>query len=71
MLLPWHLTPSFARLQGDGVRFQVCLPTPVNVIACNIQTDDQVRAEPLYEAALLPFISRFHDHIPAQDLTIQ
>ncbi|KAL2068307.1 hypothetical protein VTL71DRAFT_16405 [Oculimacula yallundae] len=66
----------FCRLRDQGiipqgVRFQVALPTPVNVICCIVHPEDQVRAEPLYEAALLSSLRRIQDSIPSHDLAIQ
>ncbi|KAK0099692.1 hypothetical protein ONS95_013415 [Cadophora gregata] len=54
-----------------GIRFQVSLPTPANVICCIVHPEDQVRAEPLYEAALLSCLRRIQNSIPAHDLAIQ
>ncbi|KAG4414221.1 hypothetical protein IFR04_012627 [Cadophora malorum] len=67
---------AFCQLRDEGVisrgiRFQVSLPTPANVICCVVHPEDQVRAEPLYEAALLSCLRRIQDSIPAGDLAIQ
>ncbi|KAL5319874.1 hypothetical protein ACEPPN_012932 [Leptodophora sp. 'Broadleaf-Isolate-01'] len=67
---------TFCRLRDQGIiphgiRFQVSLPTPVNVICCVVHPEDQVRAEPLYEAALLSSLRRIQDTIPHHDLAIQ
>ncbi|KAG4442590.1 hypothetical protein IFR05_001920 [Cadophora sp. M221] len=67
---------TFCRLRDQGIiphgiRFQVSLPTPVNVICCVVHPEDQIRAEPLYEAALLSSLRRIQDTIPHHDLAIQ
>ncbi|KAH7393518.1 hypothetical protein BKA64DRAFT_89599 [Cadophora sp. MPI-SDFR-AT-0126] len=67
---------TFCQLRDQGVippgiRFQVSLPTPANVICCVVHPEDQVRAEPLYEAALLASLRRIQASIPAHDLAIQ
>ena len=67
---------TFCRLRDEGViprgiRFQVSLPTPANVICCVVHPEDQVRAEPLYETAFLSCLRRIQDSIPAEDLAIQ
>jgi hypothetical protein len=67
---------DFCKLRGEGiiesgVRFQVSLPTPLNVIASIIDEPYQVETEPLYEKALLASLRRIQDNIPTQDLAIQ
>jgi len=54
-----------------GVRFQVSLPTPVNVIGLCLLQEYQADAEPIYEKALLAALRRIQDAIPAEDLAIQ
>lgn len=54
-----------------GVRFQVCLPTPFNVIMLFIDPKYQVEVEALYEKALLAALRRIQDNIPKEDLAIQ
>ncbi|PVH81589.1 hypothetical protein DL98DRAFT_548379 [Cadophora sp. DSE1049] len=71
-----NIRRTFCRLRDQGViphgvRFQVSLPTPANVICCIVHPEDQVRAEPLYEAALLSSLRRIQDSIPTHDLAIQ
>lgn len=53
------------------LRFQVCIPTPANVIGSFIQPDLQAAIEPHYEAALLRAIARLQAAIPREDLAIQ
>ena len=67
---------EFCRLREDGiipkgVRFQVSLPTPLNVVACGVHSKYQVEVEPKYEAALLRALGRIQDAIPPEDLAIQ
>ena len=59
---------EFCRLREDGiipkgVRFQVSLPTPLNVVACGVHSKYQVEVEPKYEAALLRALGRIQDAI--------
>ncbi|CZT05142.1 uncharacterized protein RCO7_14043 [Rhynchosporium graminicola] len=67
-----HLTPSYddyardsfetsCRLRDQGiipqaVRFQVSLPAPVTVVCCIIHTQNQTRAETLYEVFIRPSV---------------
>jgi hypothetical protein len=63
-----------ARDAGDvpnGVRFQVCLPTPINVVATACAPDVVLRVEPAYETALIAEIGRLCTAIPHSDLCIQ
>lgn len=53
-----------------GVKFQVCLPTPVNTISL-VERRFRAAAEPPYEAALLRALRRIQDEIPHEDLAIQ
>jgi hypothetical protein len=67
---------EFCRLRDKdvvpkGVRFQVCLPTPLNVIAPGVHAKYQVKVEPMYEAALLSDLQYIQSKIPAEDLAIQ
>lgn len=67
---------TFRRLRGEGiiphgVRFQVSIPTPLNVIGLFIIPDFQAALESSYEAALLGALRRIQDEIPAEDLAIQ
>jgi methionine synthase II (cobalamin-independent) len=67
---------EFCKLREEGViekgvRFQVSLPTPLNVIASVIRPNYQADAEPLYENALLKALRRIQHDIPAEDLAIQ
>jgi hypothetical protein len=54
-----------------GIRFQVSLPTPVNVICGLIKPEYQAEVEVLYEKLLLGALRRIQDHIPKEDLAIQ
>ena len=54
-----------------GVRFQVSLPTPVNVVGNLIKPSWRAEVEPIYEAALLAALRQIQEGIPAHDLAIQ
>jgi hypothetical protein len=63
-----------ARKQGaiaPGVRFQVCLPTPMAVVYVFCSAKDLAAIEPAYEAAMLREIAAICDAIPHHDLCIQ
>ena len=67
---------TFCRLRKEGivpagVRFQVSLPTPVNVLGNLVERKWQEVVEPVYEAALFAALRRIQDSIPAEDLAIQ
>lgn len=74
-----HAIASYAeflklRNQGtipQGVRFQVSLPTPLNVIGICLLPEYQAEAEPMYEKALMAALRRIQDAIPKEDLSIQ
>ena len=55
----------------EGVRFQVSLPTPVNVLGNFVEPAWRATVEPIYEAALLAVLRRVQDYIPANDLAVQ
>ena len=62
----------FRKLKDQGViarhvRFQVSLPTPLNVIVM-LRPPYRVAVEPLYEAALLRSLARIQEEIPADEL---
>ena len=62
------------RTQGlipNGVRFQVSLPTPINVLGNLIEPSWRAGIEPYYEKALLAALKRIQDTIPSADLAIQ
>ncbi|KPI42853.1 uncharacterized protein AB675_1822 [Cyphellophora attinorum] len=66
---------SFIELREEGVipkdvKFQVCLPTPLNALMM-ITPAYRVRLEPLYTAALLKALDNVQSTIPADDLVIQ
>jgi hypothetical protein len=54
-----------------GVRFQVCLPTPVAPVVAHISPDAQERFEPFYEQVLLDELRQIAAAIPGEDLAIQ
>src|SRR5262249_16806244 len=63
-----------ARSRGDiaaGVRFQVCLPTPMSVIYAFCTARDVATIEPAYETAMLREVDALCSHIPHADLCIQ
>jgi hypothetical protein len=63
-----------ARQRGDiepGVRFQVCLPTPMGVIYAFCPAPDLVSIEPAYEAAMIREAVAICQAIPHEDLCIQ
>ncbi|KAK7706987.1 hypothetical protein SLS64_007195 [Diaporthe eres] len=65
----------FVRLRDEGVippgvRFQVSLPTPVNVMT-TIAPPYQAALEPVYEAALLRDLRRIEAAVPSDDLSVQ
>jgi methionine synthase II (cobalamin-independent) len=64
----------FARRRGDiaaGVRFQVCLPTPMSVIYAFCTARDVAAIEQAYEAAMLREVETICRHIAHQDLCLQ
>lgn len=67
---------EFLRLRKEGfiepeTRFQVCLPTPVNVLTRWVRPEYQAEVEPVYEALLLQAMRRIQHEIPPRDLAIQ
>ncbi|HEY1505022.1 MAG TPA: hypothetical protein VGF92_12025 [Stellaceae bacterium] len=63
-----------ARSRGaiaPGVRFQVSIPTPINVIGSQCTKDAVLSVEPAYEAAMLREIDKICRAIPHQDLCVQ
>ena len=63
-----------AREAGDiapGVRFQVCLPTPMGVIYAFCTGRDVLAIEPAYEAAMIAEVVALCKAIPHHDLCIQ
>ena len=66
----------FARLKdegviGQGVRFQVCLPTPVAVIHVRFVPRDQEAIELAYERQMLEELDDVIEAVPAEELAIQ
>lgn len=55
----------------QGVRFQVCLPTPASVIGAFIQQAFQPKVEPIYKDALHRAAQNIQASIPHEDLSIQ
>jgi methionine synthase II (cobalamin-independent) len=57
----------------DGVRFQVCLPTPTGGISAHFREDgrDYHRVLPGYAEAMRREVARIVEAIPAEDLAIQ
>lgn len=67
---------QFCHLRNEGVipagvRFQVGLPTPLNVITMFVLPGYQIEAEKVYEAVLLKSLRNIQDNIPKEDLAIQ
>ncbi|MFN3659265.1 MAG: hypothetical protein ACK4UO_18615 [Pseudolabrys sp.] len=63
-----------ARERGDiapGVRFQVCLPTPMSVIYAFCTARNVAEIEPAYEQAMIREVEQIAAHIPHADLCIQ
>ncbi len=56
---------------APGVRFQVCLPTPMSVIYAFCTARNVVAIEKAYEAAMVREVEAICRHIPHQDLCIQ
>lgn len=66
----------FARLReqgviGEGIRFQVSLPTPIAVISSFFTGADRAAIEPVFTAALLHELEEILEAIPHEDLAIQ
>lgn len=67
---------TFCRLRDggvipQGVKFQVSLPTPINVLHVSIEPAYQEALEPVYTKAFLKAVRHIQDEIPAEDLAIQ
>jgi hypothetical protein len=63
-----------ARHRGDiapGIRFQVCLPTPMSVVYAFCTARDVAAIEAAYETAMVREVSAICRHIPHPDLCIQ
>jgi methionine synthase II (cobalamin-independent) len=63
-----------ARERGDiaaGVRFQVCLPTPMSVIYAFCTARDVAAIERAYESAMAREVEAICRHIPHRDLCLQ
>ena len=56
----------------SNVRFQVSLPTPLNVVRGFVEDDGVcAQVDPLYEERMLQSLQRIQENIPASDLAIQ
>lgn len=67
---------SFKALKAAGKiareqKFQVCLPTPIAPVTIFVFPQDQLKLEPLYEAAMLAELDAITAAIPADELAIQ
>jgi hypothetical protein len=63
-----------ARIRSEvaaTTRFQVCLPTPINVVGTQCAADAVLAVEPAYEAAMRREIEAICRAIPHEDLCIQ
>ena len=54
-----------------GIRFQVCLPTPLSVVRGFIETRFCSSIEPLYEQRMVEAMRNLQENIPASDLSLQ
>ena len=63
-----------ARDRGDiaaGIRFQICLPTPMSVIYAFCTARDVAAIEPAYEIGMVREVEAICRHIPHKDICIQ
>jgi hypothetical protein len=60
-----------AGLFPDTTRFQVCLPTPINVAGTACAPSALLHVEPAYQAAMIAEVARLCAAIPHSDLCIQ
>src|SRR5262245_1775783 len=63
-----------ARARGeiaDGVRFQVCLPTPFAIVAAFCSREALSDVEPAYEAAMMRELKAIFEEIPHEHLCLQ
>ena len=60
-----------AGLIRPGVKFQVCLPTPMGVVYAFCIAPDLLQVEPAYEKAMLDEVAALSAAIPHADLSIQ
>jgi hypothetical protein len=61
-----------ARDRGDiaaGIRFQICLPTPMSVIYAFCTARDVAAIEPAYEIAMAHEVEAICRHIPHKDIS--
>jgi hypothetical protein len=68
--------PVFKKLKEEGVipkgiRFQVCLPSPLTFVSLFIVGDYKTAIEPVYERAIMSALDNITRNIPHQDLAIQ
>lgn len=71
-----HSYEVFVRMRDEGkvpqnVKFQVGLPTPLNVLFIMIAPPYREAIEPIYEAAQARALRNIQDNIPHKDLLIQ
>lgn len=67
---------TFRQMRDDGkipkgVRFQVSLPTPINVVGTRVHPHFAAQAEAIYEKRIIEALENIQDVIPAVDLAIQ
>ncbi|KAI9708793.1 MAG: hypothetical protein M1820_003748 [Bogoriella megaspora] len=67
---------TFLKIRSNGtipkdIRFQVSLPTPLNPVACWVDSAHLAKAESLYETRMLESLTAIQQGIPAHDLAIQ
>ncbi|MBV8083426.1 MAG: hypothetical protein JO247_01290 [Chloroflexi bacterium] len=60
-----------AGLIDPGIRFQVSLPTPLEVLLSKLSPEDFMAVEPAYERSMLQEVERICAAIPHSDLAIQ
>ena len=66
----------FKRLKDEGVvphdvRFQVCLPTPLDLVYLIVHSGLRNKIEPLCEQAMIRSLKRIQSNIPHSELSIQ
>ncbi len=54
-----------------GVKFQVCIPAPLNAISALVADPHRILVEPYYTTALVRALEKIQAQIPHQDLAIQ
>lgn len=56
---------------AKGIRFQVCLPSPLEAVGIHVHAPYQAAVAPLYEQRMLEALANIQAAIPAEDLAIQ